>query len=51
MTDTIVIRIRVPDWVPMQVRNKMKNEIEESISDVIAESWNEYTPEVERLSS
>jgi hypothetical protein len=50
MTDTIVIKIRIPEWVPTQVRKKMKSEIEDSIGEIIAESWDEYTPEIERSS-
>jgi len=46
--DYIDIKIRIPEWVPTQVRKKMKSEIEESMTDIINTAWGDYTPEIEK---
>lgn len=43
----IVIKIRIPEWVPMNVRKKMKCEIEDSMTDAINTAWGDFTPEIE----
>jgi len=46
MSDTLLIKVQVPEWVPQDVRKEIAKEIEETMLGAINDVWGKYAPEV-----
>ena len=49
MSDTLLIKVTVPEWVPQDIRKEIIREIEDRMPEAITEVWGKYAPEVTKL--
>jgi hypothetical protein len=46
MSDILLVKVKVPEWVPQSVRKEIVKEIEDNMIEAIMEVWGNYAPTV-----